>query len=180
MSLFRCDKPPGLLKAWIALKRLDKNDDRVVALREVSIPASADATKIRQIISTTFDLHSSDLILKIRNHRGCLIPLSTSFPANSKHMPYVLEVTRIFQHVCPKPRTIPMTVINKSMKTRLQSIVRRIQKLEGLLPEIKLRRNEKLVQEVECLNQKLSFLHKRMQVADSRNWKGALIRAPLW
>lgn len=28
--------------------------------------------------------------------------------------------------VCPKPRTIPVTVINKSMKTRLQSIVRRV------------------------------------------------------
>lgn len=86
-----------------------------------------------------------------------------------------------------------------------------IQKLEELLPEVKLRRNEKLIQvfdplppaahppppsllhklfmfhfnlfsdghsqyiclraayqEVECLNQKLSFLHKRMQVSHCR------------
>ncbi|KAM4602928.1 uncharacterized protein ACJ7VT_019482 [Polymixia lowei] len=108
------------------------------------------------------------------------MPLNSSIPANSKHMPYVLEVAKIFQHVCPKPRTIAMTVINKSMKTRLQTIDRRLQRLENLLPQIKLRRNEKLNQEIESLNQKLRFLHKRMQVADSHNWRGVLTRAPLW
>uniref|UniRef100_A0A3Q2W0J1 Si:zfos-1056e6.1 n=1 Tax=Haplochromis burtoni TaxID=8153 RepID=A0A3Q2W0J1_HAPBU len=114
----------------------------------------------------------------IRNHHGHLIPLNSSIPANSKH-PYVLEVAKIFQH-CPKPRTIPMTVINKTMKTRLQTIERRIQRLEDLLPQVKLRRNEKLTQqEIECLNQKLRFLHQRMQ-ANSHTWKGVLIRAPLW
>ncbi|KAM3624810.1 uncharacterized protein V6R79_001865 [Siganus canaliculatus] len=135
---------------------------------------------IIQIISTTFGLDSTNAIFKIRNHGGCLIPLNDSIPANSKHMPYVLEIAKIFQHVQPKPRNLPMTVINKSMRTRLQAIDRRIQRLEELLPQIKLRRNEKLNQEIECLNQKLKFLHKRMQVADSRNWKGFLTRAPLW
>ncbi|GAA6217682.1 uncharacterized protein si:zfos-1056e6.1 [Lates japonicus] len=180
MSNASFDKSSRVSKVWIALRRLDKNDDRVVALREVSIPPAADVTVIIQIITTPFGLNSSDVIFKIRNHRGCLIPLNNSIPANSKHMPYVLEVAKIFQHVRPKPRTIPMTVINKSMKTRLQTIDRRIQRLEDLLPQIKLRRNEKLGQEIECLNQKLRFLQRRMQVADSHSWKGVLTRAPLW
>ncbi|XP_068587048.1 uncharacterized protein si:zfos-1056e6.1 [Cebidichthys violaceus] len=180
MSNVNFHRSPRVSKAWIALRRLDKHDDRVVALREVSIPPAAEATMIIQIITTTFGLNSSDVIFKLRNHRGCLIPLNSSIPANSKHMPYVLEVAKIFQHVRPKPRTITMTVINKSMNTRLQTIDKRIQRLEELLPQIKLRRNEKLSQEIECLNQKLRFLHKRMQVADSRSWKGVLTRAPLW
>ncbi|XP_076595327.1 uncharacterized protein LOC143325852 [Chaetodon auriga] len=177
MSHVSFNKPT---KTWIALRRLDKNDDRVVALREVSIPPAAEVTAITQIITTTFGLDSSDIIFKMRNHRGRLIPLNSSIPANSKHMPYVLEVAKIFQHVRPKPRTIPMTVINKSMKTRIQTVDKRIQRLEELLPQIKLRHNERLSQEIECLNQKLKFLHKRMQVADSCNWKGMLTRAPLW
>ncbi|XP_040896637.1 uncharacterized protein si:zfos-1056e6.1 [Toxotes jaculatrix] len=180
MSNASFDKSPRVSKVWIALRRLDKHDDRVVALREVSIPPAADVPTVIQIITTTFGLNSSDVIFKIRNHRGCLIPLSSSISANSKHMPYVLEVAKIFQHVHPKPRTIPMTVINKSMKTRLQTIDRRIQRLEDLLPQIKLRHNEKLGQEIECLNQKLRFLQRRMQVADSHSWKGFLTRAPLW
>ncbi|XP_071346265.1 uncharacterized protein [Trachinotus anak] len=180
MSNAGFEKSSRISKTWIALRRLDKNDDRVVALREVSIPPAADVTMITQLITTTFGLNSSDVILKIRNHRGCLIPLNSSIPANSKHMPYVLEVAKIFQHVHPKPRTVPMTVINKSMRTRLQTIDRRIQRLEDLLPQIKLRRNEKLCQEIECLNQKLKFIQKRMQVADSHSWKGVLTRAPLW
>ncbi|XP_039979632.1 uncharacterized protein si:zfos-1056e6.1 isoform X4 [Xiphias gladius] len=160
---------------------------------------------IIQIITTTFGLNSPDVIFKIRNHRGCLIPLNSSIPANSKHMPYVLEVAKIFQHVCPKPRTIPMTVINKSMKTRLQSIDRRIPVFYYRFREWRtfcLRSNSGamknlarlfvhlyippdpglsvLSQEIECLNQKLRFLQKRMEVADSRSWKGGLTKAPLW
>ncbi|XP_050933339.1 uncharacterized protein si:zfos-1056e6.1 isoform X2 [Lates calcarifer] len=183
MSNASFDKSSRVSKVWIALRRLDKNGSYI------------------SIITTPFGLNSSDVIFKIRNHRGCLIPLNNSIPANSKHMPYVLEVAKIFQHVHPKPRIIPMTVINKSMKTRLQTIDRRfvwttkltcqnmnldssvllqIQRLEDLLPQIKLRRNEKLGQEIECLNQKLRFLQRRMQVADSHSWKGVLTRAPLW
>ncbi|XP_076743940.1 uncharacterized protein LOC143419944 isoform X2 [Maylandia zebra] len=164
MSIVSFDKLPQVSKIWIALRRLDKKDEKVATLREVSIPPAADVT----------------IIVQIRNHHGHLIPLNSSIPANSKHIPYVLEVAKIFQHVCPKPRTIPMTVINKTMNTRLQTIERRIQRLEDLLPQVKLRRNEKLTQEIECLNQKLRFLHQRMQVANSHTWKGVLIRAPLW
>nr|XP_057934863.1 uncharacterized protein si:zfos-1056e6.1 [Doryrhamphus excisus] len=180
MSNVSFEQPTRVSKTWIALRRLDKNDDRVVALREVSIPPTADVPAIVQIIAASFGLSSSDVIFKIRNQRGSLIPLNGSIPANSKHMPYLLEVAKIFQHVHPTPKSIPMTVINKSMKTRLHTIDKRIQRLEELLPQIKLRRSEKVTQEIECLNQKLMFLHKRMQVADSHTWKGMLTRAPLW
>ncbi|XP_033840412.1 uncharacterized protein si:zfos-1056e6.1 isoform X2 [Periophthalmus magnuspinnatus] len=180
MSSGTFDTAPPVSKIWTALKRLDKNDNRVVALREVLIPPGSDLAAVIQIFTSTFRLNSPDLILKIRNHRGFLIPLNGSVPVNSKHKPYVLEVTSIFQHVTVKARTIPMTVINKSMKTRLHIIDRRIQRLEELLPQIKQRHNEKLTQEIECLTQKLNFLHKRMQIADSHTWKGMLTRAPLW
>ncbi|KAM9860596.1 uncharacterized protein ACBR49_017373 [Aulostomus maculatus] len=167
-------------KVWVALKRLDQLDQLVVALRQASVPPAADSATIVQILAATFGLNAVDLIFKMRNQRGRLIPLSGSIAANSKHTPYVLEVVQIFQHVRPEPKTIPMTLINKSTKTRLLAIERRIQRLEELLPQIKLRRNEKLSQEVDCLNQKLKFLHRRMQVAESHSWRGALTRAPLW
>ncbi|XP_030614549.1 uncharacterized protein LOC115800999 isoform X2 [Archocentrus centrarchus] len=180
MSVLSFDKSPQASKVWIALRRLDKRDEKVSVLREVSVPSAADVTIIIQIIRSAFGLNCSNVVFKIRNHRGRLIPLNSSIPANSKHVPYVLEVAKLFQHVCPKLRTIPMTVINKTMKTRLQTIERRIQRLEDLLPQIKLRHNEKLTQEIESLNQKLRFLHQRMQVANSHTWKGMLTRAPLW
>ncbi|XP_057715656.1 uncharacterized protein si:zfos-1056e6.1 isoform X3 [Corythoichthys intestinalis] len=146
MSSANFDASTLVTKIWVALRRLDKNDDRVVALREVSIPQGADMSSIVQIIATTFGLTSSDVIFKIRNQRGCLIPLNSSLSANSKHMPYLLEVAKIFQHVHPNPKSIPMTVINKSIKTRLHAIDKRIQRLEELLPQIELRRHEKLSQ----------------------------------
>ncbi|RXN27636.1 si:zfos- isoform X1 [Labeo rohita] len=127
---------------WIALKRLDLNDNRVTALREVPIPSGA------KILAQSFRLDTSQKILKIRNNRGCLIPLNCSMPPNSKQMPYVLEVARNYQHVNPRPRSIPMTVINKTLKSRLQSVVKRIERLEELLPQIKLKHHEKMTKDV--------------------------------
>ncbi|KAF0043365.1 hypothetical protein F2P81_004702 [Scophthalmus maximus] len=57
-------------QVWIALRRLDRNDDRVMALREVSIPAAADVTMVIQIIKTTFGLNLSDVIFKASCARG--------------------------------------------------------------------------------------------------------------
>ncbi|XP_041714884.1 uncharacterized protein si:zfos-1056e6.1 isoform X2 [Coregonus clupeaformis] len=161
MTNISCDNSQSLSKAWIALRRLDENDDRVIALQEITIPKGMEATTVKQIITHSFGLNSANVTqtFKIRNHKGCLIPFNSSIPVNSKHMPYVLEVATIFQHVIPKPRSIAMTVINKSMRTRLQSVVRR---------------------EIELMNQQLRFLHKRMQMADSHSWMGMFIRTPMW
>ncbi|XP_046732594.1 uncharacterized protein si:zfos-1056e6.1 isoform X5 [Silurus meridionalis] len=149
---------------WIALKRLDLNDDRVIALREVHIPRGTKITTVRQI----------------RNNQGFLIPLNGCIPLNAKQMPHVLEVSKYYQHVNANPRNIAMTVINKSLKSRLQSIVRRIERLEDLLPQIKQKQNEQMIKDIELLNQKLKFLHKRMQMAESYCWEGMFKRAPLW
>ncbi|XP_052429380.1 uncharacterized protein si:zfos-1056e6.1 isoform X2 [Carassius gibelio] len=162
---------------WIALKRLDLNDSRITALREVHIPSGARGTSI---LAQSFRLDTSQRTLKIRNNRGCLIPLNPFMPPNSKQMPYVLEVAKNHQHVNPRPRSIPVPVINKSLRSRLQSIVKRIERLEELLPQIKLKHHERSTKDIELLNQKLVFLHKRMQMAESYSWEGMLRRAPLW
>ncbi|KAG7462943.1 hypothetical protein MATL_G00190120 [Megalops atlanticus] len=180
MTYVGADKTRGIAKAWIALKRLDLNDKRITALREVPIPRGVESATVRQIISSSFGLNSLHVILKIRNNRGSLIPLNSSIPVNSKHTPYVLEVVKFFQHVVPRPRIIATSVINRSMKTRLQSIVKRIERLEELVPQIKLRHREKINQEIKLLSQKLIFLNKRMQMADSHCWRGMFIRPPLW
>ncbi|MCI4376642.1 hypothetical protein PGIGA_G00190840 [Pangasianodon gigas] len=165
---------------WIALKRLDLNDDRVIALREVHIPRGTKMTTVRQIVAHSFRLDVAKVTFKLRNSQGFLIPLNGCIPVNTKQMPYVLEVARYFQHVNAKPRNIAMTVINRSLKSRLQSIVRRIERLEELLPQVKQKQNEKMVKDIELLNQKLIFLHKRMQMAESYCWEGMFKRAPLW
>ncbi|XP_062851094.1 uncharacterized protein si:zfos-1056e6.1 isoform X2 [Trichomycterus rosablanca] len=162
---------------WIALKRLDLNDNRVVALRKVHIPRG---TKMTTIVAYSFRLDLAQVTFKLRNSQGFLIPLNDSIAVNSKQMPYVLEVAKYFQHVSARPRNIAMTVINKSLKSRLQNIVRGMEKLEELLPEIKKKQHEKMIKDIELLNQKLQFLHKRMEMAESYCWEGMFKRAPLW
>ncbi|XP_078804033.1 uncharacterized protein LOC144992265 isoform X3 [Oryzias latipes] len=188
---------------WIRWQPRDKNDEQTETLREIPVPTAAESTIIRQIIrmvpshscvvfhirlfsaarkvlTKSFGLDSDGVVLKIRNRHGRLIPLSSCMGPSSEHTPLVLEATRPFQHVCPKPRTGSTTVITKRMKTRLQAANHRIQRLEELLPEIKLQQNDKRVQEMEGLKQKLKVLGQRMQVAGSHRWRGVLDKAPLW
>ncbi|XP_049337189.1 uncharacterized protein si:zfos-1056e6.1 isoform X2 [Astyanax mexicanus] len=134
-------------------------------------------TTVRQILAHSFRLDTAQLTFKIRNSRGCLIPLNSCIPVNSKQMPYVLEVAKYFQHVSARPRS---TAIHKSLKSRLQGIVRRIERLEELLPQIKQKQHDTMIKDIELLNQKLNFLHKRMQMAESCCWEGMFKRAPLW
>ncbi|KAL6487491.1 hypothetical protein MHYP_G00041170 [Metynnis hypsauchen] len=133
-----------------------------------------------QILAHSFRLDIAEVTFKIRNSRGFLIPLNSCIPVNSKQMPYVLEVAKYFQHVNARPRSIAMTVIHRSLKSRLQGIVRRIERLEELLPQIKQKQHDKMTKDIDLLNQKLIFLHKRMQMAESCYWEGMFRRAPLW
>ncbi|XP_066535963.1 uncharacterized protein si:zfos-1056e6.1 isoform X1 [Hoplias malabaricus] len=165
---------------WVALKRLDLSDERVSALREVHIPRGAEMTTLRQILAHSFRLDVAQVTFKIRNSRGFLIPLNSCIPVNSKRMPYVLEVAKYFQHVNARPRSTTMTVIHRSLKSRLQGIMRRMERLEELLPQIKQKQHEKMTKDIDLLNQKLIFLHKRMEMAESCCWEGMFRRAPLW
>ncbi|XP_078260843.1 uncharacterized protein LOC144596450 isoform X3 [Rhinoraja longicauda] len=122
-----------------------------------------------KVIFHSFGLEDSILVLKLRNSQGSLIPISSKLNVNSKQSPYILEVVKLFQHVAPKPRTATLTVINKGLKNGLQSIMKRIERLEKLAPEIKMKWRNKLHEEMGLLNQKLHFLDQRMQI--ERNWR---------
>ncbi|XP_067844447.1 uncharacterized protein si:zfos-1056e6.1 isoform X2 [Heptranchias perlo] len=129
---------------WIALKRLDLNDDEVTIVKDVCILRGLDTAAAKQALFHSFGLEDTTFVLKLQNSRGSLIPINGKLNANSKHSPYILEVVKLFQHVVPKPRTVAMTVINKGLKTRLQSIMKKIERIEEVAPEIKMRRQEKL------------------------------------
>ncbi|XP_039594027.1 uncharacterized protein si:zfos-1056e6.1 [Polypterus senegalus] len=174
------DRRHDSLKVWVAMKRFDLNDSRIISLKEIHIPCGSESAAVKEILCHSFRLNSSTAVFKMRNINGSLIPINSDLTENNKHKPYILEVVNTFQHVVPRSRTVAVTVINKSMKNRLQNITRRIERLEELVPEIKLRHQEKINQEMEFLRQKLVFLNQRMQMADSHSWTGMFRRPPLW
>ncbi|XP_051868984.1 uncharacterized protein si:zfos-1056e6.1 isoform X3 [Pristis pectinata] len=149
-------------RIWIALKRLDLNDDEVTVVKDVWILQGLDTVAAKQVLKSQVLFHSFGLedgifVLKLRNSQGSLIPINSELNINSKQSPYVLEVVKLFQHVVPKPRTAALTVINKGLKNRLQSIMKR---------------------EMGLLNQKLHFLDQRMQQTEEESGQVLEIRRP--
>ncbi|XP_048456555.1 uncharacterized protein si:zfos-1056e6.1 [Rhincodon typus] len=113
-------------RIWIALKRLDLNDDEVTIVKDVGILRGLDNAAAKQVLFNSFGLTDITLVLKLRNSRGYLVPINGELSVNNRQSPYILEVTKLFQHVVPKPRTDAMTMINKGLKSRLQSIMKRV------------------------------------------------------
>ncbi|XP_059842030.1 uncharacterized protein si:zfos-1056e6.1 isoform X2 [Hypanus sabinus] len=169
-------------RIWIALKRLDLNDDEVTIVKDVWISQGLDAVAAKQVLFHSFGLDNSVFVLKLRNSQGYLIPINSELNINSKQTPYVLEVVKLFQHVMPRPRNATLTVINKGLKNRLQSIMKRFQNnRKGKEPKAEvwapcmIERSEKLVPEI-----KMKWQDKLYEVADTHIWKGMFKCPPLW
>lgn len=166
-------------KLWILMKRHDlpgHND----YLQDVVIHGDCDSQYVQHVVRESFGLHDDNLILKLRNQRGCLIPINAEIIPNARTSPYILEVVTMYQNVKPKPRTIHMPSYNETLRSKLENLFKRVERLESITPELKYRRNSKLQKEMLELERKLHFLNNRMDQAESSNWKGMFKRHPLW
>ncbi|PWA13872.1 hypothetical protein CCH79_00019209, partial [Gambusia affinis] len=158
------DEPGEEPAVWVALRRLDQPGQYFsFLLREMRTRCHGDPScefyKLSpQILRDAFGLNVPNVVLKVHEESQRL-PDPPERLHSCQQQTHVCSMTTANSHraqsdgcFCPqapfhpKPRTIPVTVISRSMKTRLQAVDRRIQRLDELLPQIKLRRHEKLQQ----------------------------------
>ncbi|XP_041350640.1 uncharacterized protein LOC121369661 [Gigantopelta aegis] len=169
-------------KLWIQLKRLDLKDIEPVASSaeclDIGKEQSADA--IRHILKSHFNIYNEDLILRLRNHNGSLVPVNRKLVTNSRDEPYVLEIVRVYQHSHPLEWSPYRAPYDEAIKKQIKEITTRIEKLEESVPELHHRRFAKINAEMVDLDQKLGFINKRINEADSTHWRGMFKRNPLW
>ncbi|XP_077977803.1 uncharacterized protein LOC144433373 [Glandiceps talaboti] len=170
-------------KIWLVTNRLDEGEEVDLEHQPpipITVAEDVESDYIQQVFRETLSLNDANLVLKLRNSRGSLIPINCHIQPNTKLVPYVLEVVKRYQHVQPKPKTVNIPNYNDSMRGKLSNIVKRLDKLEELIPELRNTRNEKIKKEMEELNEKMRFLNQRMQQAESQKWKGMFKKHPLW
>lgn len=119
-------------------------------------------------------------VLKLRNARGSLIPLSRRTPENTVTSPYTLEVCERHSSVKPIPRRVDVASYNETYQRKLETFTKRISKLEDTVPKLSLLRDAKLSADMKDLEVRLQFLHSKLKEADSRQWKGMFTKHPLW
>ncbi|XP_078678859.1 uncharacterized protein LOC144914634 [Branchiostoma floridae x Branchiostoma belcheri] len=181
MTTKMADERKNCFRLWFSVQRLDLYDDSPVSPPlEVFIPKDADSHVVRTILRENFELNQPDLVIKLRNNRGSLIPINREIPPNSKHRPYALEVCRRYQHVSAEPRSVVMPSYYHTIRARLQQLGGRIDRLEHIAPELRIRRTARLEAEMDELDQKLRFLNTRLQEAERYQWQGMFKRHPLW
>ncbi|XP_072036804.1 uncharacterized protein [Amphiura filiformis] len=170
-------------KIWIVVNRLDSGgipSTEKQSTIPLLLPEGKQGDEIQQLFRDTLEITDNNLVLKLRNTRGSLIPINSYITPNSKFMPYTLEVVQQYQNYKPMARTVKLNGYNEMLKKRLQQIVRRLENLEKLEPELRTKREEKIRKEMEELNEKMTFLNKRMQDAESHKWQGMFKKHPLW
>ncbi|XP_014665774.1 PREDICTED: uncharacterized protein LOC106807825 isoform X1 [Priapulus caudatus] len=171
---------------WIALKPEYITDgdgesgSGELVMRSVVLHPGCDSHFVQQYVRDAFNLNEDNLVLKLRNTRGCLVPINSEITPNEKSSPYILEVCNTYQHIKPIPRTLQTSNYNHTLHNKLQNLLTRVQRLEQVAPELRNIRNNNLTEEMQELERKLDFLNSRMRQADSSKWKGMFKRNPLW
>ncbi|XP_052808500.1 uncharacterized protein LOC128237208 [Mya arenaria] len=168
-------------KIWIRLKRKDIGEENCSGVFCVEISFGQSSQEIKEEISSTCSLCDlKNVVYKLRNHRGSLVPLTWNLAANSSSRPYLLEIVRVHQNIKPKPRSITIKSVNDTVKEKLTDIMSRIEKLENASPALKEKRNDKIDMEMKKVEQTLEFLDRRMHDAENVSWKGMFKKNPLW
>ncbi|KAK3097212.1 hypothetical protein FSP39_007542 [Pinctada imbricata] len=169
-------------KIWVEINRLDLEDE-VLAKGKIACVEIHEDDGIKEVKSRLcqcFHLNDTDLVFKLRNHRGSLIPIKGSIPSNSKSVPYQLEILRFHQNITPKPRSVKLASHMQAAMKKLQELMTRTDSLESDVPELNQRRLEKIRSEMNDLDKKLGFLNKRLNEADNSHWKGMFKKQPFW
>ncbi|KAK6987031.1 hypothetical protein BgiMline_016706 [Biomphalaria glabrata] len=137
---------------------------------------------VTQNLFSKLQLNSNELILRLRNEKGSLIPLNGKIVnlANSNHRAFTLEVVRRFQSVQPKPNSLELTQYAESLKNKLMDIQERISDVEASMENMHKRRKEKISQEISKIDSTVSFLKKRLEESETIEWRGMFVKNPLW
>ncbi|XP_033636037.1 uncharacterized protein LOC117297022 [Asterias rubens] len=170
-------------KIWVVVNRIDLGGTPSFerqAASSIQLTQNASSGEVQHAVRKALELQGENLVLKLRNSRGSLIPVNSHIVPNSKFMPYTLEVVQRYQNVKPMPRSVKLNGFSDVTRVRLQKIIKRIEQLEENVPELRNRREDKITKEMDYLNEKMRFLNKRMQEAESLKWKGMFKRHPLW
>ncbi|KAH3735755.1 uncharacterized protein LOC127851174 [Dreissena polymorpha] len=168
-------------KLWLRLKRKDLGDEECSEVVCIDLKDSQSGHDIKEAILRSCNLYNlQNIVLKLRNHRGSIIPITWNVSANSSARPYVLEVVKIHQNIKAQPRSVKIRSYNDTVKEKLTDITQRIEKLEGEAPALKEKRSDKIDNDMKKVEQMLVFLEKRMQDAENVSWKGMFKKNPLW
>ncbi|XP_061177666.1 uncharacterized protein LOC133186430 [Saccostrea echinata] len=174
-------------KIWVHLKRLDQteldsysdSDDHTV-VRSLYLKDQDGFNEVKGRLCEAFQIYEEGIVFKLRNHRGSLIPMKGNIPVNSKSVPYILEVAKVHQNVTPKAKSIKISDQTETMKKRFEDIIKRVENIESVTPDLDFRRKERIESEIRELENKLVFLQKRLNEAEVSQWKGMFKKNPLW
>ncbi|XP_059154587.1 uncharacterized protein LOC131940053 isoform X2 [Physella acuta] len=167
---------------WFSVKRLDLNENDPSAVISLDVKEDDKVSDVTQALRLKLHLNNTDLILRCRNIRGSIIPLNgkiTQIP-NINTRPLILEVVKHFQSVQPKPNSLELTQYAESLKNKLLDIQERITKVEASMENMQEKRKEKVSQEISKLENTVSFLKKRIEEAETIEWRGMFVKNPLW
>ncbi|GFN77479.1 hypothetical protein PoB_000398500 [Plakobranchus ocellatus] len=167
---------------YFAVKRLDRNEEEPSIVLPVTLNADDKVSEVTQILRDKLEINSSDIILRLRNYRGSIIPLNgrvTQF-SNTHSRPLMLEVVRHFQSVQPNPISFELSQYTEPLTRKLQDIEDRVSLLEDSTGNIHENRKDKVHQEISKLENTVNFLRKRIEEAESIEWNGMFVKNPLW
>ncbi|XP_031573808.1 uncharacterized protein LOC116307674 [Actinia tenebrosa] len=169
---------------WIIVR-----EDKIVSdIKEVTIPAKREIFNysddrrllLKSLCAQLGISYKDDKVLKLRNGRSSLVPISRSLSPNTVTSPFILEVCETHKTVKPGLKQIVIPSHSEICQKKKETLSKRIERLEKIIPDLPLLRKAKLANEMKDVEARLSFLNERMKEAETQQWKGMFKKHPLW
>ncbi|KAK7108682.1 uncharacterized protein [Littorina saxatilis] len=168
---------------WMTVSRLyDTSSDTDGELKLLGVQ-TAEGESVKQVsakVRKLLGLKNTGYVLQLRNDRRSLVPLNGKLHKNTRETPYSLDVLLEHQRVKPQARSVKADTYSSTIINQTQIFLSRISNLENSIPELKVKREEKIKREIRELEDKLNFLQKRFNEADQTEWTGIIKKSPLW
>ncbi|KAK2158750.1 hypothetical protein LSH36_164g01065 [Paralvinella palmiformis] len=172
------------VRIWILVKRLDLSendteDKKQPNVTDVYFDTSYTTEEMAKTIRKTVNLDDG-LVLKLRNHRGSLIPINSQIASNAKSVPYTLEVVKHNQHIKPRQRSLKCCRQVDALLVAYNNIKSRTDHIEAAIPNLMNMRREIIINDVREMEKTLTFLEKRLKTAEDTSWQGMFKKCPFW
>ncbi|KAK7872605.1 hypothetical protein R5R35_001942 [Gryllus longicercus] len=163
--------------AWVIVRRYDELDENTEDDLPISAPIAmklkqnSNFNDLKSQIRSWLSLPENGIVIKLRRMDEKLITLTSLLEGSSEQNPFVMDIARIHQNSPVSPRLAYSPTYIESVRSKINCLEQRVQRVELLVPEFQSRRLATIEQTMQQLSSKVNFLDKRLDELAPVEWK---------
>lgn len=163
--------------AWVIVRRYDEIEstakDSLVKTMPIAmkLKQNSNFNELKSQIRSWLGLPEHGIVIKLRRKDEKLVTLTLLLEGSTEQNPFILDIARIHQNSPISPRLALSPSYVESVRSKINCLEKRVERVEMLVPEFQSRRMATIEQTMQQLSTKVNFLDKRLDELAPVEWK---------